>query len=347
MPVFNGEAFLGEAIESILRQTLRDFELLIVDDASTDGSQRAIRAFRDSRIRLLVSEKNRGLAGARNYAIAHAQGEYIAFLDCDDRSEASRLERQARFLDLHADIGVLGSWTDVFGARTGPCIRCDEPPAEIDARMLFEDPLTTSSVMLRRVLLADEPGPFDSRFDPAEDYRLWARLARKTRIAILRSVLAEYRIHANQTSMFLGDRYRAVRGAIYREQLSALGLTPSERQLIIHDALTHGEAEDGRGFFQEAISWMRSIALANASIERYDRIALGKILSSKAFGLAHRIHGDFHVWALYNMTFAGREFGLPWRERALHAWNWLKCWRATRRHNRLGANFNATSASSP
>ena len=111
MPVFNGERFLAEAIESILAQTFTDFELLIVDDGSQDNSAEIIRAYeeRDDRIRFFQLERNVGMASARNHALDASKGEYIAAMDCDDVSMPVRLQRQVEFLQSNPEVGALGT----------------------------------------------------------------------------------------------------------------------------------------------------------------------------------------------------------------------------------------------
>ena len=111
MPVYNGEKYLREAIESILDQTYQDFEFIMVNDASTDGSGSILSEFAnlDQRIRILTNESNLGIAGATNRGIAQARGEYIALMDQDDISLPERFEKQVEFLSNHPDISVLGT----------------------------------------------------------------------------------------------------------------------------------------------------------------------------------------------------------------------------------------------
>ena len=112
MPVFNSELFVAEAIESILNQTFKDFEFLILDDASTDKSFEIIKDFgkRDSRIKVCQNEKNLGVVESRNKLINLSKGKYIAWLDSDDIAIKTRLEKQVNFLEEHPEIGMVGAW---------------------------------------------------------------------------------------------------------------------------------------------------------------------------------------------------------------------------------------------
>ena len=115
MPVYNGEKYLKESIESILKQTFRDFEFLIINDTSTDESEKIIRSFKDSRIKLIKNEKNIGLTKSLNKGLDLAKGEYMARMDADDISLPKRLEIQVAFMDKNPKIGVIGAWAKVIG----------------------------------------------------------------------------------------------------------------------------------------------------------------------------------------------------------------------------------------
>jgi glycosyltransferase involved in cell wall biosynthesis len=109
MSVFNGERFLRGAIESILSQTYKDFEFLIIDDGSTDASTNIIASYRDSRIRSLRSERNLGLAASLNQGLASSTGQYVARMDADDISLPNRLARQVGFMQTHPHVGACGT----------------------------------------------------------------------------------------------------------------------------------------------------------------------------------------------------------------------------------------------
>ena len=113
IPVYNAQAYIAEAIESVLAQTYSDFELLVIDDGSTDETASVICTFMyDPRIRVVSHIRNLGQPHTRNYGLELASGEYIAFLDADDRCVPERIERQVTYLDTHTDIDGVGSWMD-------------------------------------------------------------------------------------------------------------------------------------------------------------------------------------------------------------------------------------------
>ena len=117
IPVFNREHYIGDAIESILAQTFSDFEILLVDDGSTDSSTEKIRSFSDPRIRLVCNEKNLGIPKTRNKGVELARGQYMAMLDSDDLAYPHRLKKQVAFLDNHPEYAQIGSWCRMMDAQ--------------------------------------------------------------------------------------------------------------------------------------------------------------------------------------------------------------------------------------
>ena len=114
IPVYNAEAFLENSINSILNQTYRDFELLLLNDCSKDNSEKIIKTYTDSRIKYFKNDQNLGISGSRNKLMDLAQGEYLAIMDNDDISLPDRFEKQVAFLDAHKDITIVGTWGELF-----------------------------------------------------------------------------------------------------------------------------------------------------------------------------------------------------------------------------------------
>lgn len=203
MPVYNGERFLRSAIESVLTQDCNDFDLLIVDDGSTDGTVGIVRSFRDPRIRLLQNPHNLGIVGALQAGLQVAKGEYVARLDADDLCCPGRLRLQAEYLDDHPCIMVVGGACDlidgdgaIVGAYCGPTV-----PILIDWELLFSNAMKHSSVMFRRVEILDMGG-YRTGFPHAEDYDLWRRIsnAMPESMAQLKIPLIQLRLHFSQLS---------------------------------------------------------------------------------------------------------------------------------------------------
>jgi glycosyltransferase involved in cell wall biosynthesis len=196
MPVYNGERFLRPAIESILCQTFKDFEFIIVDDGSTDSSVTIIRSYSDERIRLLQNTRNLGITRTLNTGLGVSGGEYICRMDADDISLPQRLQIQIDFMDSHRKIALAGSnviLIDFAGENRG---REDHPtqPNLIKRRIFVHNPFAHSSVIIRSSVLK-ESGYYDPQFLHNEDYDLWLRLAAKYQLANIEEPLLKRRIH--------------------------------------------------------------------------------------------------------------------------------------------------------
>jgi len=175
MGVYNGEAYLAEAIRSILQQTLSDFEFLIVDDGSTDSSRQIVESFSDPRIRLIV-RPNRGLAASLREGIELARGEYVARQDADDVSLPSRLERQAALLDSDPEVGLVGTnyvHVDLEGRPVG-ATKLFTHEDDLKVAQIVSNQFGHGSVMIRKRVL-DVVGNFDPGVY-TEDYDLFARI---------------------------------------------------------------------------------------------------------------------------------------------------------------------------
>ncbi|MBK9758768.1 MAG: glycosyltransferase [Flavobacteriales bacterium] len=201
MPLYNGAAFLHEAIESVLGQTHTDFELLIISDGSTDGSDRIVRSFSDPRIHFIPNDRNRGLVAVLNDGIDHARGRYIARMDADDVMRSDRLAKQFEFLEAHVEIAVVATFVDLIntdGEITGAwdTDRAAVDEDEIQSMMPRTACIAHPTVMIRRSSLGS------LRYDPkqveGEDWDLWLRMrSRGLRIAKIPEALLRYRQHLN------------------------------------------------------------------------------------------------------------------------------------------------------
>ncbi|MFQ6113124.1 MAG: glycosyltransferase family 2 protein [bacterium] len=186
LPVYNEEKWVSSAINSILNQTLADFEFLIINDGSQDNTEEVVRSFSDSRIKLINNEKNLGLAQALNKGLFMALSSYIARIDADDLALPTRLEKQVKFLEENPEVAVLGT-----AAYHNDEIRKEKfiriPPTddhEIKSEMVKYVPLEHSSIMARTSVLK-EMGGYDDHYDDIEDLELWIRIGRENKLANL------------------------------------------------------------------------------------------------------------------------------------------------------------------
>jgi len=224
MPAFNAEKYIAQAIESILQQTYPHFELLILNDGSTDRTQLIIDQFDDARIIKINLAKNQGLVKARNQLVSAAKGEYIAFLDADDIALSNRLRLQVSYLETR-EVDICGGAHDSLYEASGKLKPSKQRYSDADIRALLTiySPLCNPAVMGKAD--AFKKHPYQSGKDYAEDYSLWAELALAGyRFANLYEKLIIYRIHACQTSQKMNSETNQIFNASRNNYLIGLGM---------------------------------------------------------------------------------------------------------------------------
>ena len=283
IPAFNREAHIGAAIRSVLAQTLTDFELLVIDDGSTDATAERVREFDDPRIVLVQHGSNEGIPRTRNHALERARGTYLANLDSDDLCHPRRLERQVAFLDRHPDHAGVGSWgrdMDAAGRHRRRIRREPLRAADVDVHLLFRCALRNRSVTLRTELA--RRFRYDESFTRCQDYELHARLAIHHRLANLPEVLVYARQHPGRFTRATRELGRAKKLAIMEAQLARLGITATAAELAGHYALWRSRdlgPDLDREYLGWARGWLERIRAANRDRGRYDPEALDAALA--------------------------------------------------------------------
>lgn len=211
MPVYNGDRYLGEAIESILNQSFTDFEYIIVEDGSSDNTPSILKdyAAQDSRIVLINNEQNLGLPKSLNKGLSYARGRYVARMDADDISLPERLKTQIEFMEKHPNIGALGTAVRRIDSEGRPIKTMVLPTHHgvILWRLCFGTPFVHPTMLIRRELLTKVNG-YDVDFANAQDRELWQRLSAASRLANLPDVHLLYRDHLEGVSKKHAERRR-------------------------------------------------------------------------------------------------------------------------------------------
>ena len=224
MPAFNSERYIAEAIESILAQSYENFELIIVDDGSTDRTREIVERYSDPRIIKIFSDQNRGLITTRNLIASIAKGKYLALLDADDRAFPERLQLQVDFLESNAaDICGADHWT--LNQANGEMKRSKQRHTDSDIRALLSicSPLCNPAVMGRLEIF--KQFPYKSSYMHAEDYCLWTEIALAGyRFANIERKLIVYRLHSTQTSVNYLQAARNVFSQAQARYLQTLGI---------------------------------------------------------------------------------------------------------------------------
>lgn len=259
MPVYNGGRFLAGAIESVLNQTFSDFEFIIVNDGSTDGSPAVLDGYaqRDVRIRL-ISRENRGLTASLNEAIAIARGEWIARMDADDISLPDRFQKQMAWLQ-QTGADVCGGWVKLTGTWWNQVWRYYGSSEAIRLKLLFGSAFAHPAVMLRTSLAKANPYSEAARY--VEDYELWTRLARSgAKMTNYPGVVLRYRIHPGQVTTIRQKQQRENMVQIFQDYSSSFldgDLANNPGYLLVADKQL---AISEEGFYQ-AIAFMSRMVL--------------------------------------------------------------------------------------
>ncbi len=230
MPVYNGGSYLSEAVESILAQTFGDFELIVVNDGSTDRSEKILRHYadRDPRIKL-ISRPNTGIVGALNDGLAEAKGEFLARMDADDICLPHRFQTQIDFLKAHPDVLAVGSRVMLIDPYGSPICASDHKleHADIDQQIMRGNgyALVHPTAMIRREAI-ERIGRYRKALQWVEDLDLWLRLAEIGKLANVPDVLLKYRKHPNSVNRTRRALQITLANTAMREAYERRGIEP-------------------------------------------------------------------------------------------------------------------------
>ena len=298
MPVYNAEKYLNEAIDSILNQTFGDFELIIINDGSTDSSVEIIKNYNDSRIRFIDNKTNEIYMKRLNEGIELAHGEYIARMDADDISLPQRFEKQVEFLDKNPDIGIVGTFWKSFGAEE--CVvELPQFPAEVQVFSIFHSPFGHPSVMFRKSFFDKYGLRYDENCPYAEDYDLWTKALNYFGGANIGEVLLNYRVHENAVSVAKAQIQRDMHRRTIKRILTELDVVTSDEEIDFHIKIgmnyNLGENLDD---IKKGLSWLGRLYAANEEKNIYPQNELNDFLVKIAYFLAY--NGHYAGLKIYN-----------------------------------------------
>jgi glycosyltransferase involved in cell wall biosynthesis len=279
MPVYNGEKYLREAIDSMLLQTFRDFEFLIIDDGSTDRSVEIIKSYTDPRI-WLHNENNLGIIATLNKGINLAHGEYIARMDSDDISLPLRLEKQVVFMDENIDVGVCGTWIKKFMGGDS-IVKSPVTFEEIKCMLLFGSCLAHPTVMLRTETLRRFNLNYNINHKHAEDYGLWIRCSKYFKLMNIPEVLLMYRWHSNQISQASDRQQQDCAYNISVEHISSYFDIKHDNPEVLKICILGGLRIRNFDVLIESHAWLNKLKTENSVIKIFDEQELNRILAER------------------------------------------------------------------
>lgn len=261
MPAYNPGVHFDEAVRSILSQRFTDFELLMLDDGTQDGSLGILDTIQDPRIRLIRNPRNLGLVETLNLGLREARGRYIARMDADDVAHPDRLGHQLAFMQARPDVAIMGTWSRTIGEGITPWeTHYPTEHADIVCHMLFNTGLTHPTVMIDLQQMQQHGLTYRAVNPHAEDYDLWTRAADVVRLANLSEVLLDYRVHPTQVSSSHQDAQkqsaRRIREALIRR------LTPSGTlsDFEIHHQISEYDWPRHPTFYKAAVQWLKALS---------------------------------------------------------------------------------------
>jgi glycosyltransferase involved in cell wall biosynthesis len=286
LPVYNVEVFIQDTIESLLRQTFQDFELLVLDDCSTDGTVARVQAMNDARIRLIRNPRNLGRAGTDNAALEYVRGEYIAKMDGDDLCHPTRLDCQVAYLDQHPSVNVVGSFMQNFGASTH-LNRYPAAPADAQVLTLFTLPTGNPSAMLRTSLFREQGLRYDEALRQTEDYDFCARYIRQLRIATIQEPLVQYRVPPNVRKKDILSERATVSDVVREELLRQWQMPFTARELVVYNTIAMLERPLGDIKLPEVAAWLQKIVRHNETIPLFEPEALRRGVGERWFEVCY------------------------------------------------------------
>ncbi|SEM69178.1 Glycosyl transferase family 2 [bacterium A37T11] len=279
MAAYNTERYIGEAVESILNQSFEDFELLIVNDGSTDRTREVVLQFTDSRIKLIDNPSNMGLTYTRNVALTEARGNYIAVLDSDDIALPNRLKRQYDEMQSRPELALLGSQSfiiDSQGKLEDENLNIKVGAELVKVTLLFNNTYVNSSVMFKTDVFRELKGYRE--FAPVEDYEFFLRISDRYAVDNLDEHLVKYRRHDHNISKLKVEKALSLLKDIKEQQLEKLLVNPDKKMAAIlfwPDPEIHS--------LDEVLQMFILLKEANEQKKVYDDEIFANILFSKWF----------------------------------------------------------------
>lgn len=268
MPSFNTPVeMLSKAVDSVLGQTYRDFELIIIDDCSTDASVEYLASLQDERVKVIRNPRNLGITKSLNVGLSHARGQYIARMDSDDICLPERFEKQLAFMEAHPEVIVCGTWIQAFGDASYTTKRVIPEQEYLRCSFLFGNAygLCHPTAFFRGDMLRKHGIRYDENLPTAQDYGMWTTCAEYGEIANVEEVLFRYRVHNGQISVAKRQLQMQCALRVQATILSRIMPEITEEQAQLHVQMCRDRKPTRR-----LATWVKTLKKANRVTGTYD-----------------------------------------------------------------------------
>ncbi len=290
MAAYNAESFLREAIDSVLAQTVADFEFLIFEDCSTDMTRQILQSYDDPRIKLYLNDTNQGLTKNLIRGMDLAQGTYVARMDADDICMPNRFERQLEYFASHPEVSVLGSAVTFFDGKGYEFVGYQPTDHdEIKIRLFLGFTMLHPSVMMRKADMDQHGLSYDAHFVCSQDHDLWTRSIRKLRFANHPESLLKMREHPSKIGNTRKSTQEKLSGGVRRRQLDELEVNYSDEEFEAFDRLSGYGKVSGRSELLACESTLLKIFAANRSRSVYDQEILERSIADAFYGVCRSL----------------------------------------------------------
>ena len=282
MPVYNAEKYIGEAIRSVLEQTIKNFELIVIDDGSTDNSSNEIQSIGDNRIKLYKNDRNRGIVYSRNRGLLLAAGEYIGMLDADDVAYPEKFEKQIAFLEQNKDFGMVGSWAnfiDENGKQLPGSWKLKASPEMIPSIMLFKNYFLQSAVLYRKDCI--RKFSFREGYDILEDYLIWLEIIKEYKAWNLQKYLIDYRVHSGGVTKMHQEEKLEKEKRVFQIQFKQLGIDATDQEMELHLLIRDDKPVTNIDTLKTIEKWLLKIVASNDLHKVYDRKMIARTVFNR------------------------------------------------------------------
>jgi glycosyltransferase involved in cell wall biosynthesis len=309
MPVYNASRYIGEAIDSLLRQTFTDFELIVIDDGSTDHSLDIVNSYDDPRIRIFRNEENKGIVFTRNRGLQEMRGRYYAPFDADDVAMPRKFEKQIAFMEQHPDYGLTGTWArhiDSEGKVLKSKWKLNARASLIPSIQLFRAYFIQSAVVFRKEAIAQfgyTPG-----FEIGEDYLLYYQISLRYKCENLPEYLIHYRIHPKSITQSNPQMYRDREFSLYRIIYSPLGINITPVELDTMMLIKYRNAVPSPENLRDIEAFLLRVLEANEHTRLYNRFALLSVVMNRWMKSCYNARRFFlqTIWIFVNSQITKR-----------------------------------------